>query len=351
MIERWQPAASRASRLIGRLARRARRDRALGAAEAGHRRLAHRRLGAARQDGAGRTRASDDVEEIEEIWHGLTPPYTELFAWLDGQAERPEIGDPSPLPPADAGQPDRRAATSPCSTAPTSPPSGNGTASACSAVGRRAAMQPAVLAHRRRHRRRLPRPRRANVFERRARRRAAGRARRRGGALQRPAAAAEPQDASTPRCCSEFPASSASTTCCDEGDEDLRALPFAERRAASRPSWRERREPRASTCRRCVAVRRLGRARRAAPTRAPASRRRSRGDAEARRLALCAGRPKGLWFKWKRDPHIVDAVLMYAQRGHGKRSSLLFRLHVRRLARATRSCRSARPISASPTRS
>ena len=34
-----------------------------------------------------------------------------------------------------------------------------------------------------------------------------------------------------------------------------------------------------------------------------------------------AGRPRGLWFKWKRDPMIVDAVLMYAQRGHGKRSS------------------------------
>jgi DNA ligase-1 len=34
-----------------------------------------------------------------------------------------------------------------------------------------------------------------------------------------------------------------------------------------------------------------------------------------------AGRPKGPWFKWKRDPHTVDAVLMYAQRGHGKRSS------------------------------
>ncbi|NRG19592.1 cisplatin damage response ATP-dependent DNA ligase [Rhizobiales bacterium] len=33
------------------------------------------------------------------------------------------------------------------------------------------------------------------------------------------------------------------------------------------------------------------------------------------------GRPKGLWFKWKRDPFLVDAVLMYAQRGHGKRSS------------------------------
>ncbi|MDZ4362425.1 cisplatin damage response ATP-dependent DNA ligase [Brevundimonas sp.] len=34
-----------------------------------------------------------------------------------------------------------------------------------------------------------------------------------------------------------------------------------------------------------------------------------------------AGRPKGPWFKWKRDPHLIDAVMMYAQRGHGKRSS------------------------------
>jgi DNA ligase-1 len=34
-----------------------------------------------------------------------------------------------------------------------------------------------------------------------------------------------------------------------------------------------------------------------------------------------AGRPKGLWWKWKRDAHLLDCVLMYAQRGHGKRSS------------------------------
>ncbi|ADM08464.1 DNA ligase [Parvularcula bermudensis HTCC2503] len=33
------------------------------------------------------------------------------------------------------------------------------------------------------------------------------------------------------------------------------------------------------------------------------------------------GRPKGQWWKWKREPFLVDAVLMYAQRGHGKRSS------------------------------
>jgi len=34
-----------------------------------------------------------------------------------------------------------------------------------------------------------------------------------------------------------------------------------------------------------------------------------------------AGRTKGPWFKWKRDPMLADCVLMYAQRGHGKRSS------------------------------
>ncbi|WP_454785984.1 cisplatin damage response ATP-dependent DNA ligase [Legionella sp. WA2024007413] len=34
-----------------------------------------------------------------------------------------------------------------------------------------------------------------------------------------------------------------------------------------------------------------------------------------------AGRPKGCWYKWKKDPYIIDAILMYAQRGHGKRSS------------------------------
>jgi DNA ligase 1 len=41
-----------------------------------------------------------------------------------------------------------------------------------------------------------------------------------------------------------------------------------------------------------------------------------RGDA-----AYVPGRVKGLWWKWKRDPLTIDAVLMYAQRGHGKRSS------------------------------
>jgi DNA ligase-1 len=105
-----------------------------------------------------------------------------------------------------------------------------------------------------------------------------------------------------------------------DGEEDLRQLPFAERRKrleefvarANSPridlsplqpfaSWEELRQLRANP---------------------------PDGDPQiAEGLMLKrwdsiyeAGRPKGPWFKWKRDPHLIDAVLMYAQRGHGKRS-------------------------------
>jgi DNA ligase-1 len=38
--------------------------------------------------------------------------------------------------------------------------------------------------------------------------------------------------------------------------------------------------------------------------------------------AYVPGRPRGPWFKWKRDPMVIDAVLIYAQPGHGRRSGL-----------------------------
>lgn len=35
-----------------------------------------------------------------------------------------------------------------------------------------------------------------------------------------------------------------------------------------------------------------------------------------------SGRKKGVWWKWKLDPYTVDAVMLYAQSGHGRRSTL-----------------------------
>ena len=34
------------------------------------------------------------------------------------------------------------------------------------------------------------------------------------------------------------------------------------------------------------------------------------------------GRRRGDWWKWKVDPYTIDAVLIYAQAGHGRRSTL-----------------------------
>ena len=39
--------------------------------------------------------------------------------------------------------------------------------------------------------------------------------------------------------------------------------------------------------------------------------------------AYSVGRKRGDWWKWKIDPHTIDAVLIYAQPGSGKRASLL----------------------------
>ena len=44
-----------------------------------------------------------DPDAVEEVWHGLAPPYLPLFAWIEGRAPRPDPADGPRLPPADAG--------------------------------------------------------------------------------------------------------------------------------------------------------------------------------------------------------------------------------------------------------
>jgi DNA ligase-1 len=43
---------------------------------------------------------------------------------------------------------------------------------------------------------------------------------------------------------------------------------------------------------------------------------------KARASPYGVGRPRGAWWKWKVDPFSVDAVLVYAQAGHGRRAGL-----------------------------
>jgi DNA ligase 1 len=110
-----------------------------------------------------------------------------------------------------------------------------------------------------------------------------------------------------------------------EGEEDLRTLPFGARRSRLEAFVKSLDDP-------CIDLSPTIAfdswdaltAARADPASAGAGE-----DAQAvegvmlkrRQAPYLPGRPKGEWWKWKRDPHIIDAVLMYAQRGHGKRSS------------------------------
>ncbi len=129
----------------------------------------------------------------------------------------------------------------------------------------------------------------------------------------------------TPKLMAEFPAFIRVYDLVALGEDDLRALPFSERRATLEAfirdhplapidisplipftTWAELTYARADPAQGGAGV-----------------------DAEAvegvmikrRDAPYLAGRPKGYWFKWKRDPMVIDAVLMYAQRGSGKRSS------------------------------
>jgi DNA ligase-1 len=129
----------------------------------------------------------------------------------------------------------------------------------------------------------------------------------------------------TPALLGEFPAHLRAYDLLVEGDQDLRAHPFAERRGRLEAFVGRLAEPRidVSPLISFASWEELTAAR-ADPASAGAG-----PDADAvegvmlkrRDAPYLPGRPKGAWWKWKRDPFTVDAVLMYAQRGSGKRSS------------------------------
>lgn len=99
--------------------------------------------------------------------------------------------------------------------------------------------------------------------------------------------------------------------------EDLRPLPFADRRARLEAALAALDEPRFDLSPRLdfAGWEDLSRLRADPPEPVIEGVMLKRLDS-----AYAGGRPKGPWFKWKRAPHTLDAVVLYAQRGHGKRS-------------------------------
>jgi DNA ligase-1 len=103
-----------------------------------------------------------------------------------------------------------------------------------------------------------------------------------------------------------------------EGDEDLRPLPFSVRRARLE-AWYQRQQPPRMDLSGIITFKDIA---------ALQALREGAREAAIEGLMLkradgpyLPGRVKGQWWKWKRAPLTLDAVLMYAQRGHGKRSS------------------------------
>ncbi|MEO1028050.1 MAG: cisplatin damage response ATP-dependent DNA ligase [Pseudomonadota bacterium] len=266
-----------------------------------------------------------DITEIEELWHGLTPPYESLFAWLDGKANKPEPDMRAPfrpvmlahplIPKADRDNPD---AVDPDLIVPETFAAewkwdGIRVQAASDGGERRLYTRtgddishtfPDVVA--------------ALNFE---------------GSIDGELLVRRPDGGVAPfnelqqrlnrktvskKQMLERPAFIRVYDLLVEGEEDLRSLSFRERRDRLEAFITQHGSDRLDVSD-LVPVESLGQL---------DNLRNNPPNPEIEGLMLKRwdsvyepGRPKGPWFKWKRDPFLIDAVLMYAQRGHGKRSS------------------------------
>jgi DNA ligase-1 len=260
-----------------------------------------------------------DVSEVEEVWHGLEPPYGELFAWLEGRGERPSPDAPGRFRPMMLAQaideavdfarldPTAYAAEWKWDGIRVQAIREGGVARLYSRTGDEiSGAFPDLMA--------------ALDFD---------------GVLDgellvlrdgRVAAFGDLQQrlnrkSVDAKALQDFPAHLRAYDILSDAGEDVRALSWAERRgrleamAAAHKGSRLDLSPLVpfATWAGLAAVR-------ADP---PAGDARMAEGLMLKRLdsPYEGGRPKGPWFKWKRDAYLIDAVLMYAQRGHGKRSS------------------------------
>ncbi|HZH26247.1 MAG TPA: cisplatin damage response ATP-dependent DNA ligase [Azospirillaceae bacterium] len=255
------------------------------------------------------------VDEVEEIWHALEPPYQDLFAWLEGRAERPAPDDRAGFRPLMLAHPledaDIRALDPAAYRAEwkwdgvrvqvasrggrvrvysrTGEDVGGGFPDVVDRIGFEAVLDGELL---------VVRDGAVAPFNDLQQR------------LNRKQVSA--------KLMREYPAWVRLYDILFDGAEDVRALPFEQRRARLE-AWYDRTCPAGMDLSPRVPFRDWDEL--------AAIRAETRGNGiEGLMLKRAdspytAGRPKGPWFKWKRGPLTLDCVLMYAQRGHGKRSS------------------------------
>jgi DNA ligase-1 len=258
---------------------------------------------------------SAEIGDIEEVWHGLVPPYLPLFAWLDGKAARPEIGALPNFTPLMLSTPldeDELAALDPAQYlaewkwdgirvqlvsrhggkrlySRSGDEIGPAFPDVIDALPADIALDGELL---------VVRNGEVAPFN----------------ELQQRLNRKTP----IPKMLSDFPAAVRLYDILRLGDEDLRPLPLSERRHlleawyGNAPRNRLDLSPlvRFETWDELKALRDGARANGIEGL-----------MLKRRDSAYVSGRPKGPWLKWKRGALTIDAVLMYAQRGHGKRSS------------------------------
>ena len=257
--------------------------------------------------------------DIDEVWHALHPPYEDLFAWLEGRGERPRPDAPGRFRPVMLAQ-----AVDEAADLPRLDPADYAAEWKWDGIRIQAVSEGGV---KRLYSRTgddisaaFPDVVEALAFE---------------GAIDgellimRDGAVAPFADlqqrlnrkTASARLLASHPAHIRAYDLLAEAGEDTRPLAFAERRRRLEAFVAKAASPRLdlsplqpfATWDELAALR-------AAPP--PGDPRAAEGLMLKHRTSIYeAGRPKGPWFKWKRDPRLIDAVLMYAQRGHGKRSS------------------------------
>ena len=256
-----------------------------------------------------------ELDRIEEIWHGLAPPYQPLFDWLEGRQPPPEIGDLPTFTPLMLAQPledadiagldprdylaewkwdgirvqlvargaERRLYSR----------SGDDIGAAfpdiCAAIPGEVTLDGELL---------VIRDGEVAPFN----------------DLQQRLNRKTP----APKLLRDFPAAVRLYDILRDGPEDLRGLSFAERRRRLEAWYAQAPRPNLdlSPMVAFTSWDELGELRDGARQRGIEGLMLKRADS-----LYVSGRPKGPWFKWKRGALTLDTVLMYAQRGHGKRSS------------------------------